>query len=155
MTGNCGWGMRLARGTLASSDDECADPRCDAGGFAAHHPERRPLWVLEETGKIAAWASLSDFYGRPAYGKTAEVSVYVAPEYQGRGNGTLLLKELISRSPSFGLETLLGFVFAHNTASIRMREKFGFDRWGTLPGVAELDGVKRDLVIVGLPVENC
>jgi L-amino acid N-acyltransferase YncA len=25
----------------------------------------------------------------------------------------------------------------------------GFERWGRVPGVAELDGVERDLVIVG------
>jgi phosphinothricin acetyltransferase len=28
-------------------------------------------------------------------------------------------------------------------------EKFGFERWGELPKVARLDGVERDVIIVG------
>jgi phosphinothricin acetyltransferase len=28
-------------------------------------------------------------------------------------------------------------------------EGFGFQRWGVLPRVAELDGVERDLILVG------
>ncbi len=47
------------------------------------------------------------------------------------------------------VSTLLGFVFAHNEPSLRLLEAFGFERWGLLPRVAELDGVERDLVIVG------
>lgn len=137
---------------MATADTEPVTVEQRVPWFLAHNPQTRPLWVLAEGGTIAAWASLSDFYGRPAYSKTAEVSVYVASEHQGHGYGTLLLQELISRSPAFGVETLLGFVFAHNMASLRMQEKFGFARWGMLPGVAELDGEKRDLVIVGLRV---
>src|SRR5438874_1475380 len=29
-------------------------------------------------------------------------------------------------------------------------ERLGFERWGFLPGIAQLDGVQRDLVVVGL-----
>ncbi|HEY5290737.1 MAG TPA: N-acetyltransferase, partial [Burkholderiales bacterium] len=52
-------------------------------------------------------------------------------------------------APSIGLNTLLGFIFAHNEPSLGLFEKFGFARWGELPRVATLDGVERDLVIVG------
>jgi phosphinothricin acetyltransferase len=31
-----------------------------------------------------------------------------------------------------------------------MNRKLGFEQWGLLPQVAELDGIKRDLVILGL-----
>jgi L-amino acid N-acyltransferase YncA len=44
---------------------------------------------------------------------------------------------------------LLGFIFAHNQPSLQLFEKFGFQQWGYLPQVAHLDGVERDLVIVG------
>src|SRR5581483_9902891 len=49
--------------------------------FHAHGPSMRPLWVVESEvplggGKrIAAWLSFSDFYGRPAYARTAEISI--------------------------------------------------------------------------------
>jgi L-amino acid N-acyltransferase YncA len=49
---------------------------------------------------------------------------------------------------------LLGFIFAHNEPSLRLFAKFGFERWGYLPKVAELDEVERDLVIMGKRVMN-
>ena len=47
------------------------------------------------------------------------------------------------------ISTLLAFVFGHNDASVRLFRDAGFADWGTLPRVAELDGVERDLVILG------
>ena len=52
------------------------------------------------------------------------------------------------------MKTLLGFIFGHNVASLRLFERFGFTTWGTLRRVASLDGVERDLVIVGLRVAD-
>jgi phosphinothricin acetyltransferase len=43
-------------------------------------------------------------------------------------------------------------VFGHNEASLALFESFGFRRWGDLARVAELDGIERDLVILGLRV---
>ena len=98
---------------------------------------------------IAGWLSFQSFYGRPAYHATAELSVYIAPNWQRKGIGHALLSQAVEQAPRLGLKTLLGFIFAHNEASLRLFEKFGFYRWGLLPGVAELDGVERDLIIVG------
>jgi len=58
----------------------------------------------------------------------------------------------VRRAPGFGLHTLLGFIFGHNAPSLALFEARGFACWGTLPRVAVLDGVGRDLVIVGLRV---
>ena len=46
------------------------------------HTARRPLWVADCDGGVAAWLSLSSFYGRPAYERTAELSVYVDPGHR-------------------------------------------------------------------------
>ena len=119
--------------------------------FEQHGP-RRPLWVEEREGAVVGWASVSDFYGRPAYAATAELSIYVAPEAQRRGVARALLAYAIAQAPALGLNTLLGFVFAHNAPSQRLLAAFGFARWGHLPKVAVLDGVERDLDILGLRV---
>jgi phosphinothricin acetyltransferase len=47
------------------------------------------------------------------------------------------------------IHTLLGYIFGHNEPSLRLFESEGFVRWAHLPRVAVLDGVERDLVIVG------
>ena len=44
---------------------------------------------------------------------------------------------------------MLAFVFCHNAASIALFERAAFAAWGRLPRVAELDGVERDLAILG------
>jgi hypothetical protein len=35
-----------------------------------------------------------------------------------------------------------------------LNEKFGFTQWGHLPCVAELDGIEKDLVIMGKRLER-
>jgi L-amino acid N-acyltransferase YncA len=113
--------------------------------------DSRPLWVWSEAseGTVQGWFSVRSFYGRPAYHATAEVGVYVAPGAQRQGIARQLLDHALQQAPALGLRTLLAFVFGHNTPSIALFERAGFTPWGTLPRVAELDGVERDLVILG------
>jgi len=118
--------------------------------FDDHRAGFRPLWVVEENGIIVGWLSFSSFYGRPAYNKTAELSVYVHEDCRGRGVGSYLLKQALMHAPALKLDTLVGFVFGHNEPSLKLFEKLGFARWGLLPAVAELDGIERDVVILGL-----
>jgi L-amino acid N-acyltransferase YncA len=117
--------------------------------FEEHSPELRPIWVMKEDGHIIAWLSFQSFYGRPAYLATAEVSIYVAEAFHGRGIGSMLLEKAIQECPRLHILTLLGFVFAHNEPSVKLLKKFGFSEWGYLPQVANLDGIERDLVILG------
>ena len=117
--------------------------------FDEHRPDSRPLWVLERDGAIAAWLSFSSFYGRPAYAGTAEVSIYVGERFRRCGLGAHLLQAAIAHASVIGVQTLLGFIFGHNLPSLALFERFGFERWGHLPRVAVLDGIERDLVIVG------
>lgn len=117
--------------------------------FHAHQPARRPLWVAEQDGRIVAWISLSDFYGRPAYNGTAEVSIYLDESVRGQGMGSQLLQYVLETAPQFGVHTLLGFIFGHNVPSLKLFQRFGFASWAHLPEVAQLDGVARDLIILG------
>lgn len=122
--------------------------------FQAHDVARRPLWVAVQDDSIIGWLSFSDFYGRPAYAASVEVSIYLAERARGRGLGKVFLRRAIERAPAFGVKTLLGFIFGHNAASLALFERFSFERWGTLPCVASLDGVERDLVIVGMRIDE-
>ena len=134
---------------LVTADTEPVTVASRIPWFNEHNPETRPLWVLERDQQIAAWLSFSNFYGRPAYRKTAELSVYVHESFRRQGIGLHLLSAALKHAPALGVDTLLGFIFGHNTPSLALFEAFGFARWGELPGVAQLDGVERDLVIVG------
>ena len=140
------------RGVTADLDPVSVDSRI--AWFHAHNATRRPLWVADSDGPMLGWLSFSDFYGRPAYGASVEVSIYLAEAARGQGLGSTFLARAIAQAPQFGVKTLLGFIFGHNDASLRLFARYGFDRWGTLPRVASLDGVERDLVIVGLRLDE-
>jgi L-amino acid N-acyltransferase YncA len=117
--------------------------------FAEHTPEQRPLWVAEEDGRILGWLSFSNFYGRPAYSGTAELSIYIDESARRKGVGRYFLERAIEHAPRLRVHTLLGFIFGHNEPSLRLFDRFGFERWAFMPRVATLDGIERDLVILG------
>ena len=136
-------------GRLATADTEPVTVEQRQDWFRTFDPASRPLWVLEDGGEVRAWLSLKSFYGRPAYHRTVEAAVYVAPEHQRRGYAGRLLAHALEAAPGLGIATVLAFVFAHNDPSVALFMRHGFSGWGRLPRVAELDGLERDLLILG------
>jgi L-amino acid N-acyltransferase YncA len=123
--------------------------------LAAHQTPTRPIWVLcDSSNTVLAWLSFDTFYPRAAYDGTAMIAIYVAETQRRHGLGRQLLQLAIARAPGMGLHTLLGYIFGHNEPSLRLFEAHGFGRWAHLPRVAVLDGVERDLVIVGRRVAD-
>ena len=139
---------------MVTADPEPISVESRRDWFREHDPESRPLWVAEADGEVIGWLSFEPFRKRPAYQATAEVSVYVSAERRRKGVGRRLLEEAVSRAPELGLKTLTGGIFGHNEPSIRLFECFGFERWAHYPRVAELDGVERDLVVLGLRLDQ-
>ena len=152
---------------MVTADTEPVSVESRRAWFDQHSPARRPLWVAEEKraaigpaiiGPVIGWCSYSSFYGRPAYDATCELGIYLEAAHQRRGLGSELLRRSIAHAPAIGVSTLLGFIFSHNEPSLRLVRKHGFAQWGYLPRVAVLDGVERDVVIMGrrvaAPAEN-
>ncbi|MEJ7841326.1 MAG: N-acetyltransferase family protein [Rubrobacter sp.] len=140
---------------VSTADTEPISTKDRTAWFHAHDPSRRPLWVMEDEDGIVGWLSLGDFYdGRPAYHATAEVGVYVSPERRGEGLGRRLVEEAVSRAPELGIKTITAGIFSHNEASVALFEGFGFEAWARFPRVADLDGVERDLLVLGLKVDE-
>jgi phosphinothricin acetyltransferase len=117
--------------------------------FEEHSPAKYPLWVEERDGRVVAWLSISQYYRQPAYDATGEISVYVASEYQRRGIAGSLLRLALATAPWLGFKTLVGYVWAHNEASIALFEAQDFERWGRLPDIAVVNGRPVDTVILG------
>ena len=116
-----------------------------------HSPESYPLWVAEIDREIAGWLSFHTFIPRQAYRSTAEIGVYVDEKFRRIGVGRALLEKAIVHSSSLGIKALVGCIFAHNHPSLALFAKLGFERWGFLPRIAQVDNVARDLIVVGRP----
>jgi phosphinothricin acetyltransferase len=117
--------------------------------FEEHSPEALPIWVVDADEGLAAWLSFNRWNARPGYAPTAEVAVYVHPGHRRKGLARFLLERAIECSPALGLRNLIGIVFAHNEPSVKLFESLGFRHWGLLPRVTEMDGVERDVAILG------
>ena len=138
---------------LATADTEPLPIAAREEWYQAHQKSQRPVWMIcNETAQMVGWISLSNFYGRPAYRNTAEVSMYIASEHQGKGYGKLALNHLISLAPELGVSNLLGFIFAHNEPSIKLFTGAGFEEWGHLPEIAHMPQGNRTLIILGKKV---
>jgi L-amino acid N-acyltransferase YncA/predicted O-methyltransferase YrrM len=117
--------------------------------FREHSSEQYPFWVAESEGRVIGWLDFKKFLPRTAYRGSVEISVYVDEKFRRRGVGQRLLEQAIARAPLLGITALVGLIFGHNEPSLKLFQRLGFERWGFLPGVAQLDGVERDLVVMG------
>ncbi|WP_170000501.1 GNAT family N-acetyltransferase [Campylobacter sp. RM9328] len=113
------------------------------------HSKTRPIFVLKLENSVVAWGSFSDFYKRSAYDITAEISIYVDKNARQSGIGSKLLAFMLDIAPSLGIKTILAIIFAHNKPSISLFNKFGFEKFGLLPQVCDMQEFIADVLIMG------
>ena len=139
---------------LVTADLETVSVTSKLQWFNSHNKKNRPLWKVLCDNEYAGWMSFNSFYGRPAYNGTVEVSIYLEEKFRGKGLGKICLKKAIEVAPQMKIDNLLGFIFAHNEPSLSLFYKYGFEKWAHFPGVANMDGVMRDLIIFGKKLQK-
>lgn len=117
--------------------------------FESYNQTTRPIWVMKIENNIVGWVALEDFYGRPAFKSTAEISLYIDENYQGQGLGQQALDWVFSQLENCEVTTIMAYVFHHNEASQKLFFKNGFERWAHLPSIANMDDKLYSLDILG------
>lgn len=97
-----------------------------------------PYLVLEVDGELAGYAYAHRQAERAAYAWNAELSIYLAGKWRGRGLGAPLYRLLERLLTMQGYVNLYGVITASNAGSIRLHEKLGY--WQT--GLHEKTGWK-------------
>ena len=108
--------------------------------------------VEETVSPIVAWGSFSDLYTRPAYHISTEISIYLHQEYHGQKLGSLLTRWMLTQAPSLGIHNVVALIFAHNQPSLGLFRKLGFEQWGYMPKVCDMEGFIADVVMLGKAV---
>lgn len=110
--------------------------------FAHHNVDNHPLLTAElENGKVAGYASLSDYREKEAYRSSAELSIYVARDCRGKGVASVLMETILDMARADDRTHLVVSVITDgNEASERLHDKFGFTFCGIVPEV----GMKFD-----------
>ncbi|WP_263832783.1 GNAT family N-acetyltransferase [Sulfurospirillum oryzae] len=119
------------------------------------HDALRPILVKEYHGRIIAWISLQPFYANLfAYRHSARINIYIDKNFQGKKLGQQFLSEAIEQAKGYEIKTLLALIFSENTPSLKLFKKLGFKEWGNLNRVANIEGVDKDLLVLGLRIQE-
>jgi L-amino acid N-acyltransferase YncA len=85
--------------------------------------------------RVIGFAYSGSFRPRPAYGRTRETSVYVAPDATGNGVGTRLYSELLELLRLDEVHLVVAVVAQPNPVSSALHRRLGFTEVGTLEDV--------------------
>ena len=114
------------------------------------HGGSRPIFIYKENDEILGYCSLGDFNPKITYDISVEISIYVAKKALGMGIDKQLLAHSLKGAKRLNLKNIIALIFSQNKASLGLFLKFGFEKWGELPGVCLMDGEYKDVVILGL-----
>jgi L-amino acid N-acyltransferase YncA len=109
------------------------------------HDSQYPIIVAELEGRVVGWASLSRWSDRCAYSRTAEISLYVSEELQGKGIGRRLMEAVMKEGEEAGLRTVIARIAEGNPVSISLHESAGFEHIGVMKKVGEKFGRMLDV----------
>jgi phosphinothricin acetyltransferase len=91
------------------------------------------LLVAEHAGAVVGYVETQRFRPKPAYDRSLEVSIYVAPDQQGKGVGGALFDGLFERlSGDERFHRAFSIIALPNESSIALHERYGFVHRGTL-----------------------
>ena len=108
--------------------------------------QRWPFLIAEHDGQVVGYAYATQFRDRPAYLRTCENSIYIAPGRIGEGIGSKLLPALQRAAREAGFDEMIGVVGGAEPASIALHLKCGFVERGRLRNVGTKFGRRLDTV---------
>ena len=107
-------------------------------GFADDGPHR--LLVARAGQRLLGYCSSQAYRAHPAFSRTIETSVYVAPDAAGTGVGAALYGRLFAELAGQGLHRAVVGIALPNPASLRLHERFGFRTVGVFDEYAHKHG---------------
>jgi phosphinothricin acetyltransferase len=114
----------IVRETAISFEEEPPSREAMAERIAASH-----AWLVADGGDgIAGYCYAGRFHPRAAYRWSTELSIYLAPDARGHGLGAQLLSELLDRLRDLGFVNAFAGTTLPNEGSMRLFERFGFEK---------------------------
>ncbi len=131
--------------TTATFDTEVKD-QAERTVWFEEHVGCHVIYVYEEMGHVAGYASLSRYRDRKAFDSAVEISVYIHKDYRGRGIGSSLMQEILTYARDCAqIETVISLITSENETSIRLHERFGFSYCGQIRNAGVKFGKKLHL----------
>ena len=138
----------IAHSTCVWTTQPCSESERKA--WYEEHGQTMPVLVAESNGRIIGWAALGSFRAAYTAAGTLEDSIYVHHHFHRRKIGSRLLAALIEAAWRMGLRSILANISADQTPSIRLHEKFGFQKVAHLREVGQKFNQRFDAVYLQL-----
>jgi L-amino acid N-acyltransferase YncA len=116
---------------------------------------RWPFLVAEQERHVVGYAYATQFRDRPAYLRTCENSIYIAPGHLGEGIGSMLLPALQRAAREAGFDEMIAVVGGAEPASVALHLKYGFVERGRLRNVGIKFGRRLDTVYLQSSLGEC
>jgi L-amino acid N-acyltransferase YncA len=111
-----------------------------------NHP-RYKSYVIYDDRIAVGYCYITHYKKRPAYDRTAEITIYLHKDHCHRGIGSQAIQYLEIQSLEVSLKNLIAGISADNTASIALFEKSGYIKCAHLKNVGEKFGMVLDVVL--------
>jgi L-amino acid N-acyltransferase YncA len=93
---------------------------------------------------IVGFCSLKQFINKRAYDRTAEIGIYLKPEYIGKGIGQQAIAFLENIAAHQDIKVLIAGISGDNSACIKMFKKLSYIQCGCLKAIGEKSGKVLD-----------
>lgn len=131
--------------TTATFDTEIKNMD-DRRKWFEEHKGRYVIYLYEEKGAVAGYASLSRYRDRKAFDPAVELSIYIHKDYRGRGIGRRLMEKTLSHARECEeIGTVISLITSGNEPSIHLHEAFGFSYCGQIRNAGLKFGEKLSL----------
>lgn len=109
-----------------------------------------PVWVVTVDDQVVGWCGLEYFYPHPAYDHTAQVSIYIDEHYRHHHLGHELLTYVQKQAEDhLDIRTVIAYIYIENKASYHLFTSCGYQEWGKMPEISQIEGQMRSLYMMG------
>ena len=110
--------------------------------------EGSALAAVDEDGALLGFGFLRPYSQAAAFSHTAVTTIFLSPEWTGRGIGAAILRLMVDGASRKGITRVLAHISSRNPRSIDFHRKHGFVECGRFPGVGQKWGEDFDVVWV-------
>lgn len=103
-------------------------------------------YLIYKENELLGFCFITQFRSKTAYDKTAEIGLYLKPEFTGKGLGAVTVNYLENAARQGHFETLIASISGENHSSIKLFEKLGYEKCAHYKRIAEKFNRKVDII---------
>lgn len=114
--------------------------------YPVNHPKYK-TFIIDYKNRPVGFCAIDRFRQKEAYDRTAEVHVYINPEFIKSGVGTHSLAFLEKIAAEIDVKVLIAYITAENEGSVKLFESCGYKNTANLKNIGEKFNRVLDVVI--------